>query len=235
MKESMIDCYVPAVKEALNQGHKDTRLGFALEHLTRSEEDWKHVIFSDEKMFDTTESRPRHCWRPRNTRYDPNNVAQVQRSGRSVSMWGWIWGYGAELAMTDGHLTGEKYIEILEEVLLPTVRAMVIPEPNTIKFVQDLSPIHQCIIVRQWFAEHPEIELIQWPPKGCDLNPIENVWAIMARDWHVEVRNADEVGRKAREVWEGIRRRPDLCSALAASMPRRLEKVVAARGGWTSY
>ncbi|KAK4030814.1 hypothetical protein OUZ56_024172 [Daphnia magna] len=29
---------------------------------------------------------------------------------------------------------------------------------------------------RQWLVEHPEIVALDWPVKGADMNPIENLW-----------------------------------------------------------
>ena len=145
--------------------------------------------------------------------------------------------YGpGELIEIDGRLTGPKYIRILEEVLIPTVRAMVFPPPDPIKLVQDLSPIHTSRIVNDWFSDHPEIELIDWPPKGCDMNPIKNLWSMMSRDWEVgEHRTIDGIRQKAFEVWESLRRRPDYCNTLVESMPKRLSEVIDARGGWSYY
>jgi hypothetical protein len=52
--------------------------------------------------------------------------------------------------------------------------------PNQqVRFIHDLSPIHQAIVIRSWFREHPEIAALPWPPKGADLNPIENHWGNM--------------------------------------------------------
>lgn len=69
-------------------------------------------------------------------------------------------------------VTGLQYVDILEEVLLPTVRAMFLPHPEKIRLVQDNSPIHKSRVVQQWLTEHAEdIEVLYWPPRSPDLNP----------------------------------------------------------------
>lgn len=37
---------------------------------------WKICIFTDEKVFNTVEAGKRHCWRPENTRYAAENIAE---------------------------------------------------------------------------------------------------------------------------------------------------------------
>jgi transposase len=41
-------------------------------------------------------------------------------------------------------------------------------------------------LLQGWLADQNEVELLDWPPCGVDLNPIENVWAEtkrMAENW----------------------------------------------------
>ena len=38
------------------------------------------------------------------------------------------------------------------------------------------SSVHNSRTTRQWLAEHPEIFAFDWPVKGADMNPIENLW-----------------------------------------------------------
>ncbi|KAK4328864.1 hypothetical protein Pmani_000754 [Petrolisthes manimaculis] len=238
LHEGGIHCFVPAVKETLSPANKEARLEFALQYLPMEPEFWETTIFTDEKVFTSVESPARQCWRPKNTRYQPENICNIKRSGRkSTSFWGWMWGYGpGELVKIEGRFNGQQYIEVLEELLLPSVRAMAIPHPLPIKFVHDNSSIHRSKVVQQWLNEHPELEVFDWPTKGCDINPIENLWAIMCREWDVgDDRTEAGIERKAREVWESVRRRPNVCSNLVKSIPSRLEEVISAFGGWSSY
>lgn len=125
---------------------------------------------------------------------------------------------------------------LLEDVMLPTVRAMAIPEGESITCVQDRSRIHTAHIVTEWFNRHPEIQVIDWPVKGCDINPIENLWGIMKQEIVMgPERTCDASDRSVREVSESVRLRPNVCERLVASMPTRLNEVIDARGGWTRY
>ncbi|KAK4307763.1 hypothetical protein Pmani_020501 [Petrolisthes manimaculis] len=91
---------------------------------------------------------------------------------------------------------------------------------------EDRSTIHTSRIVREWFSNYPEIRLLDWPPNGCDINPIDNLWGIMKREWEVEEKSKAEIIRKCNEVWERFRRRPDTWSKLVDSLPSRLQQVI---------
>ncbi|XP_023231983.1 uncharacterized protein LOC111631879 [Centruroides sculpturatus] len=62
-----------------------------------------------------------------------------------------------ELVRIDGHLTAVLHhtIDILEQVLLPTVRAVYGKE--RFFFVHDSSPVHTASIVTRWLQEHPQV------------------------------------------------------------------------------
>ncbi|KAK3880389.1 hypothetical protein Pcinc_015155 [Petrolisthes cinctipes] len=68
LRENSINCHVPACKEVLNDNHRETRLGFALQYLGEDVNFWNHVIFSDESYFTSVEVKARHCWRQKGTR-----------------------------------------------------------------------------------------------------------------------------------------------------------------------
>lgn len=95
-------------------------MGYALENLGR---DWDNVIFSDEKTFQTDRHQRLHLYRPNNCRYDERYIHETQRSGRiSTGVWAWISKDGpGEIAWIPGRFNSAGYIEVLEDVLLPTV------------------------------------------------------------------------------------------------------------------
>jgi hypothetical protein len=63
----------------------------------------------------------------------------------------------------------------LEDALLPSAWARF-GKDELIPFVQELSSIHTSDIVMDWFEdEGVSFQPLPWPPKGADMNPIENV------------------------------------------------------------
>lgn len=116
------------------------------------------------------------------------------------------------------------------------MRALAIPAPHIIYVVHDRSPIHMSNVVREWIQTHPDVDLIDWPSKGCDMNPIENFWEIMVNEWDIgQERTTSSIVNHTHDVREGIRRRPNVCANLARSMPKRFQEVIDARGGWSKY
>lgn len=69
-----------------------------------------------------------------------------------------------------------------------------------------------------------------------DLNPIENFWAQMTRDWKsVFPRNRANLERCIVENWERMRGEPQYFRNLYDSMPRRMNAVIDNNGGATRY
>lgn len=78
-----------------------------------------------------------HCWRC-NGRFDRKNVYEVARIGHVLcSMWGWIHLHSmGEVSDIGGGSDDVRNIELLEEVMIPTVRAAAKPYPERILCVQ---------------------------------------------------------------------------------------------------
>ena len=160
-------------------------MGFALEHLTKSKEFWRNVVYSDEKTFSSAGMYDKFVYRKKGTRFENKNIIKSKKNGRvDVCLWGYITEYRVgELVEVDGTLNSEKYINILKEHLIPSLK-MLAQENSPYYFLQDNSPIHKSKIVMDWIENCEDLILIKnWPARSPDLNPIENLWAYMARKW----------------------------------------------------
>jgi hypothetical protein len=85
----------------------------------------------------------------------------------------------------DGTVTGESYLEMLREVVLPRLQNSPLYDNIKIIWQQDGAPPHYSLRVRE-FLNNSFPEWIgrrgtaDWPPKSCDLMPCDfSVWGIM--------------------------------------------------------
>jgi hypothetical protein len=225
----------PAKKIILSDANKAARVRFAREY---RDFDFSHAIFADEKCFKSSEVGRRHLWRVNNTRYEPRNVNPNNNSGRiCVNMWGWMSAAGpGELVELSGRATGQSYLDILQNSLVPTAR-VVYPETEVpeLIFLQDNCPIHTARVVQDWLQAQPDIRTVRWPSRSPDLNPIENLWGLMVQRWEMfSERSRPILLSHCHRVWESLRG-TDLCETLVRSMRSRCDAVIDANGASTKY
>jgi hypothetical protein len=113
---------------------------------------------------------------------------------------------------------------------------------GTIHFQQDNSRIHTANSSLEWLRNHG-VEYIDWPPFSPDLNPIENVWAILKRrlrrdfphlhDLKDNIENRAELRRCIELAWAAIPQ--STIRGIIMSLERRLRAVIRARGWYTKY
>ncbi|KAK3895407.1 hypothetical protein Pcinc_000861 [Petrolisthes cinctipes] len=231
----------PATKPMLTEKHKEERLGFALQYYPMDFLFWSSVIFCDEKTFLSDDHGELHCWRPNNTRFETKNIQPTRRSGRiTAGLWGWMAACGpGELVVIDECLNCLQYIEILEQIMIPSVRALLIPEPDPLYIAIDDSPVHNAAIVTDWFQRHPEVIRIQWPARSPDLMPIENLWSQMVKKWDSNsAKTKVNLVAHAMNIWEAMRLKrgvENICETLVRSKSRRLNSVIECNGSYTKY
>ncbi|KAK3884018.1 hypothetical protein Pcinc_011687 [Petrolisthes cinctipes] len=68
-------------------------------------------------------------------KFETKNIQPTRRSGRiTAGLWGWMAACGpGELVVIDERLNSLQYREILEQIMIPSVRALLIPEPDPIE------------------------------------------------------------------------------------------------------
>ncbi|KAL0151458.1 hypothetical protein M9458_053244 [Cirrhinus mrigala] len=123
------------------------------------------------------------------------------------------------------------YQEILEHFMLPSAEKLYGDEDFI--FQHDLAPAHSAKTTGKWFTDHG-ITVLNWPANSPDLNPIENLWDIVKRKLRDARPNTlDELKAAIEASWASIT--PQQCHRLIASMPRRIEAVISAKGFPTKY
>ena len=100
-------------------------------------------------------------------------------------------------------------------------------------FQQDNASCHSAKYTKDWMARNG-ITLLDWPAQSPDLNPIEHLWDALGRQLGCRAfSNNEELWKHLQEQWQLIPR--VYISTLVESMPRRVQAVIKARGGYTCY
>ena len=182
-------------------------------------------------MFNT--SRQDYCWRKINQEFNMVNLKPtVKHGGGSVFVWGCFSYHGiGNLVFIDSHLTGEKYVNILDNNLLPSARKFGLA--SSFVFQQDNDPKHTSRVAKAYFDSN-KIPVLPWPAMSPDLNPIEHLWDELDRRIPASSRKNKECFKKALlEQWSAIS--SEIVQNLVKSMPRRLSAVWNAKGQHTKY
>ncbi|QRW20438.1 Transposable element Tcb2 transposase [Rhizoctonia solani] len=237
LREIGLSSYTRQKVPLLCYRHRLTRKAWAKQHETWRLAEWLCALFSDELKFNVFRSDGRHyCWRRPGEGLDPRYTEKmVKHGGGNVMVWGCITPKGVgRLIRIDGRLTAAKYIEILKEGLLGTLKDYKIPIRHFL-FQQDNDPKHTAKITKAWFKEK-SISVLPWPAQSPDMNIIENVWSYLDRKVHSRNPppcNTTELWEALHEEWECIDQ--GFITKLYESMPNRIDALLSAKGGNTPY
>ena len=212
--------------------HREKRLQWARERAGWNMQKWGQVIFSDEKKFNLDgPDGLSYYWH--DLRKDEKILSRRQMGGGSLMIWGAFSERGTStLAIISGRQNSTKYIATLENYLLPFAEEM---HSNGSQFQQDNASIHTSKLTDSWFTAK-DIDVMIWPARSPDLNPIENVWGLLARAVYGgcrQFRTVDELRAAVLEEWAKLDRR--YLYALVKSMHKRCLDVIEASGRKTLY
>ena len=219
--ERKLSSYVAVRKPLLKPSDKTKRKQFCKKKLAMSNDQLRRIIFSDESNFTVINRKNRVIIRRRHNEKFHSRfiVPRLQNGGGSVGIWGCITCDGPGLSfLYDGRMNGERYIETLENALIPTRDLFFSDEPNWI-FQQDNAPCHTANIVSDWFKEN-KINVLQWPARSPDLNPIENLWSVLDQKLtKAPVTSAENLKQALKEHFDSIT--VEYCHNLNNSIKRR--------------
>jgi hypothetical protein len=237
LKKAGWKAVVKKKRPMLSRHHKKERMDFTLSHKEWTLEDWKRVVWSDETKVNRLGSDGRKwVWKRVGEPLTDRLVQGTKKfGGGSIMVWGCMTWDGVGMACKiDGRMDGELYCQILDEELQETL-SYYCKNPAHVLFQQDNDPKHTSKRAQNWFNNH-SIEVMQWPSQSPDLNPIEHLWNHVKRklgEYEEPASSVQELWDHFQEEWDRIE--PSVCQNLIESMPRRIEAVLRAKGGYTKY
>ena len=169
--------YKPHTTIPRSPSHKVKRKEFCDWFLAQEEDFATRVIWSDEKWFvlkQAPNKQNERYWAP----VDP--VVEVEcreQGGAKVMCWAGILAGRIIIHWFDPgtSVTGESYLEMLQQVVWPQVRALV--ARRQLWFQQDGATVHTTVLTRAWLQEKFQGRVISlhtdrpWPAKSPDLSP----------------------------------------------------------------
>ena len=135
----------------------------------------------------------------------------------------------SKLIFIEGTENSDKYQKILAEAE-PSLRAM-----HRLNFIfqQDGAPCHRSISTSDWFRRSNWI-VSSWPANSPDLNPIENLWALIKiKTRKIRSKTIDELKENIQKVWDDIPM--ELVKSLIQSMTDRLQTCIELQGKKINY
>ena len=255
--EAGLGSYIAANKPGLRDINVEKRLEWAMKYKDWTAEDWKRVIWSDESSLKVGVN-PRRQWviRPKGERLNPKYVKKTFKGEHiTIMVWACFTGdrLGPLIVCEEGGIGSDEYEEILYDGLFSLIDDLLQPpeDPETIQvatdhtylFMQDNASCHKSTEVLEFLREN-RVPVMEWPPQSPDLNPIENLWVVLKAAFHKQftkmfnhpsksLEARYRYGQVLQDVWYTQGR--ELVDALIESMPRRVQLVLEADGGWTKY
>lgn len=147
-------------------------------------------------------------YRPKGKRFEQEYIVHESRSGHlSANYWGWISCAGpGEIVSTGTRFDSYAYIELLDEIALPSIEAQF-GDIENIVFMHDNSPIHTARRVRE-YLESRHVPMLNHPTCSPDLNLIEDIWALMEKDRPPLIqRTHSALDSHVFNRWENLRQR----------------------------
>ncbi|KAG3066448.1 hypothetical protein PI124_g22083 [Phytophthora idaei] len=195
-----------------------------------AEDEWEEVFFTDKAMVEMHGTTGRvFVWRRSHEAFAPSYVPATFKSSRkSVMVWSSNFGNGiGPLHICESDGCYYRKILVREVPFSKTLNGL----PDWTLFVHDNAPARTAKNTKKLLLDL-NLKVLTHPAQSPDLNPIENIWAILK--WELNKTPAsslEDLKQKLSKIWYQIH--DGIVIRAVRSTPQRPHAVKQAKGGQT--
>lgn len=138
----------------------------------------------------------------------------------------------SDIVFISGRMDSKDYRNLLNEHLTNIASLM---GRKKWFYQQDNAPIHRAKVNIDYFKTK-KINVLEWPSLSPDLNPMENVWGLLARRVYANGRqffSVEDLKKAIKVEWSNLSF--EELRKHTTSMPNRIFDVIRLEGGKTKY
>ena len=174
------------------------------------------------------------------THVPQENLFERSMNREKLSVWAGLCGNGSIIGpfFYENNLNSERYLEMLNNEIIPELRAAYREHFNQIWWLQDGAPAHRTNIVKTRLSDVFNHRIIgigfdtEWPPRSPDMTPCDYfLWGHVKNQVYSTV-PTDLLDLRARLIlaFEELRENPDLIRRVMMSMRKRAQCCIERNG-----
>ena len=221
------------------------------QHNQTWKKEWNSVIFTNEKKFNLDgPDGYKYYWHQLGSNYQ--HYSKRAFGGKSLMVWaGFAFGGKMELQFISNRLNAKGYQSLLQSANIIDQGTLIAGE--NFKLMHDRAPPHAVSLIfkikvfsylkylsqaqstQKWLADN-DISLLKWCAMSPDLNPMENLWAILSRRVYANGKQYNTVvdlKDSIKKEWDAIN--DDTLVDLINSMPDRIFQLIQTKGKAIKY
>ena len=153
-------------------------------------------------------------------------------SGHRVRTSKYSWKDPADPDKKHKGVTAAEYQHIIKSSMLPAAKKLF--GRGKWQLLHDKASPHKAKSTQACLAAAGITVVQEWPSNSPDLNPIENCWSYMQHKVNLlHPTDIESLTQAITQAWAELR--AEYLQSLAASVPKRLDLVVAKEGGYNGY